>query len=64
MQLSIHRQMWRLAAPIILANIAIPLVGLVDTAIMGHMPDSKYLAAIAVGSLMFSVLYWAMGVAS
>jgi MATE family multidrug resistance protein len=61
MQLSIHRQMWRLAAPIILANIAIPLVGLVDTAIMGHMPDSKYLAAIAVGSLMFSVLYWAMG---
>lgn len=60
-QPSIHRQMWQLAAPIILANIAIPLVGIVDTAIMGHLPEPVYLAAIAVGSLMFSVLYWAAG---
>ncbi len=56
-----HRQMWRLAGPMIIANIAVPMLGVVDTAIMGHLPDAKYLGAIAVGSLIFSLLYWGLG---
>lgn len=56
-----HRQMWRLAGPMIIANVAVPMLGFVDTAIMGHLPDPKYLGAIAVGSLIFSLLYWGLG---
>lgn len=45
----------------IIANVAVPMLGIVDTAIMGHLPDPKYLGAIAVGSLIFSLLYWGLG---
>ncbi len=53
--------MWRLAWPMILSNITVPLVGLVDTAVIGHLPESHHLGAVAVGSMIFSILYWAFG---
>ena len=48
---------WSLSWPLIIANFTIPLVGLTDTIIMGHMPDSLYLAAIAIGGIVFNFMY-------
>lgn len=56
-----HRRVWALAWPMILSNITVPLLGLVDTAVIGHLPDPRYLGAVAVGAMIFSVLYWAFG---
>jgi multidrug resistance protein, MATE family len=57
----IHRRVWRLAGPIILANISVPLLGLVDTAVVGHLPGAHYVGAVAVGALVFNVLYFGLG---
>ncbi len=51
----------RLAVPSILANITIPLVGMVDVAIMGHVADVVAVAGIAVGTMLFDLLYWNFG---
>lgn len=56
-----HRQVWALSWPIIIANLSAPMVGLVDTAVMGHMSDPSYLAAVAIGSAVFTALYWSYG---
>ncbi|QJQ95010.1 MULTISPECIES: MATE family efflux transporter [Halomonadaceae] len=55
-----HR-IWLLAWPIILSNITVPLLGLVDTAVVGHLPDSRYLAGVTLGATLFSFLYWGFG---
>ena len=46
MKREIHFQMWRLAGPIIISNISIPVLGAVDTAVVGHLPDAKYLEVL------------------
>lgn len=51
----------RLAIPSIVSNITVPLLGLVDLTIVGHMGSERYIAAIAVGTMIFNVLYWMMG---
>ncbi|SIS40867.1 multidrug resistance protein, MATE family [Neptunomonas antarctica] len=56
-----HKEVWSLAWPMILSNITVPLVGLVDTAVIGHLPDGHHLAAVAIGSMIFSIVYWAFG---
>ena len=56
-----HRRVWRLAAPIILSNLSVPLLGAVDTAVVGHLPEPYYLGAVAVGALIFTFLYWGFG---
>jgi len=50
-----------LATPIIFANIAVPILGIVDTAVIGHLGRAAPLAAIAIGSQIFNFLYWSMG---
>lgn len=55
------RRIWLLAWPIILSNITVPLLGLVDTAVVGHLPDSRYLAGVTLGATLFSFLYWGFG---
>ncbi|MFP3441480.1 MATE family efflux transporter, partial [Pantoea sp. SIMBA_133] len=50
-----------LAWPIILSNITVPLLGLVDTAVVGHLPDSRYLAGVTLGATRFGFLYWGFG---
>ena len=45
---------WRLAAPIIIANLSVPLLGAVDTAVIGHLDQSFYLGAVAIGALISS----------
>ncbi len=48
----------RLAVPSILANITVPLVGMADTAIAGHLGHASYIGGIAVGTMLFDLLYW------
>jgi len=56
-----HKQILRLAIPNILSNLSVPLLGMVDTALMGRMDNPLYLGAIALGSVVFSFLYWGFG---
>lgn len=55
---SLDRQILALAIPAIIANITTPLLGLIDTAITGHLGGEVYLAAIAVGTSLFNMLYF------
>ena len=58
---SLNYQILRLAIPSILANITIPLVGLVDTAIVGHISNATAIGGIAIGTMLFDLLYWNFG---
>lgn len=53
-----NKKILRLAIPSIVSNITVPLLGLVDVAITGHMGDARYMASIAVGSMVFNIIYW------
>ena len=55
------RQILKIALPAIVTNITVPLLGLVDTAIVGHMGNATYIGAIAVGSMVFNLVYWVFG---
>lgn len=56
-----NREILRIALPAIVANITIPLLGLLDTAIAGHLGDATVIGAIAVGSMLFNFVYWNFG---
>ncbi len=56
-----HRRVWALAGPIILSNISVPLVGAVDTAVVGHLPEPDSIGAVAIGALIFTFLFWGFG---
>ena len=60
-RIKVRRQVWGIAVPVMLANLTIPLVGLVDTAVMGHFDQSYYIGAVAMGSFMFSLMTIAFG---
>jgi len=57
----LNREILRLAIPNIVSNISIPLLGIVDTALMGREVDSAYIGAIALGGVIFNILYWGFG---
>ena len=57
----INKDILRLAIPSILANITIPLVGIVDTAIVGHLSGAAAIGGIAIGTMLFDLLYWNFG---
>lgn len=54
-------KIWGIAWPAILANLSVPLLGLVDAAILGHLDSSLYLGAVALGAALLSFLYWGFG---
>ena len=56
-----HRRVWALAAPMILSNISVPLVALVDSTVIGHLPHAHQLGAVAVGASLYGFLAWVMG---
>jgi MATE family multidrug resistance protein len=56
-----HVRVWALAGPIILSNLSTPLLGAVDTAVVGHLPDPAYIGGVAVGAVIFNFLYWGFG---
>ena len=55
------RQILRIALPSIVSNITVPLLGLVDLAIVGHLGSAAYIGAIAIGGMIFNVIYWIFG---
>jgi len=59
--MSLDRQIMRIAIPSIVSNITVPLLGLVDLAIVGHLGATAYIGAIAVGGMIFNVMYWIFG---
>lgn len=56
-----HRRAWSLAWPMILGGISGPLLGIVDTAVMGHLDDPMFLGAVAIGAMIFQFLFWGLG---
>lgn len=56
-----NKEILRIALPAIVANITIPLLGLLDTAIAGHLGNATIIGAIAVGSMLFNFIYWNFG---
>lgn len=56
-----HQRVWALAAPMILSNLSVPLVALVDSAVIGHLPHAHQLASVAVGGSLYTLLVWVMG---
>jgi MATE family multidrug resistance protein len=56
-----NREILRLAIPNILSNISIPLLGMVDTALMGRLESEIYIGAVALGSIIFNIIYWGFG---
>ena len=59
--LSLNARILRLGLPSMAATLSVPLIGIVDTALVGHLPDVAYLGAVAVASVIFDVLYWGFG---
>ncbi len=59
-RLPTNRRIWRIAAPMILSNISVPLLGMVDTGVVGHLESSTYLGAVAIGSMIFTFIYIGM----
>ncbi len=55
------RQILQIALPSIVSNITVPLLGMVDVAIVGHMGSPAYIGAVAVGSMIFNLVYWLFG---
>ncbi|HUO87414.1 MAG TPA: MATE family efflux transporter [Thermoanaerobaculia bacterium] len=58
---SLPRRFLLLTGVNILTNLTVPLAGLVDTALLGHLPDIRFLAGVALASLVFDYLYWSFG---
>jgi MATE family multidrug resistance protein len=56
-----NRDIFKLALPNIITNITVPLLGLVDMALMGHLDNPAYIGAIAIGSIIFNIIYTAFG---
>ena len=57
----VNKQIYRLALPNIISNFSIPLLGAVDTALMGRLGSEHYLGAVGIGGIIFSFIYWGFG---
>ena len=59
---SVNRRILQIAIPSIISNITVPLLGLIDVTIVGHLGSPAYgLRAIAVGGMLFNIIYWIFG---
>ncbi len=56
-----HHKVWALAAPMILSNISVPLVALVDSTVIGHLPHAHQLGSVAVGASLYTLLVGVLG---
>jgi multidrug resistance protein, MATE family len=59
--ISFYRRFFRLAIVNILANLLVPLAGLVDTAFLGHLSEIRHLAGVALATVLFNYIYWTFG---
>jgi MATE family multidrug resistance protein len=53
-----HRGVLALAVPVMLSNASTPLIGVVDTAVVGQIPDPAHIGAVAIGALIFGFAFW------
>ena len=58
---TLNRRVWQLTGPIMFANLSVPLLGAVDTAVMGHLPEAYFLGAVAVGATIVHFIFWGFG---
>ena len=58
---NINKQIINLAIPNIISNFSVPLLGAVDTALMGRLESEHYLGAVGIGGIIFSFIYWGFG---
>ncbi len=58
---SLARRFWRLSVFNIASNLMVPLAGLVDMALLGHLAEIRHLAGVALGALLFDYVYWSFG---
>lgn len=56
-----NREILQIALPSIVSNITVPLLGLIDVTIVGHLGAASYIGAIAVGGMLFNIIYWVFG---
>ncbi|MGO4889965.1 MATE family efflux transporter [Anaerobacillus sp. MEB173] len=56
-----NKEYLTLAIPLIVAGISTPVLGAVDTAVVGRMPDPSFIGGVAVGTLIFNTMYWLLG---
>ncbi|WP_320113394.1 MATE family efflux transporter [Draconibacterium orientale] len=56
-----NKSILKLALPNIISNITVPLLGLIDLALMGHLGSEVYIGAISLGSVIFNIIYWGFG---
>jgi len=56
-----HQTILRIAVPVMVSNVSTALIGVVDTAVVGRIPDAAYIGAVALGSLVFTFVFWAFG---
>jgi MATE family multidrug resistance protein len=57
----LNKTILKLAIPNIISNLSVPLLGVVDTALVGHLDQVYYLGALAVGSMIFNFIFWGFG---
>ena len=57
----INKRILQIAVPSIISNITVPLLGLIDVTIVGHLGSAAYIGAIAVGGMLFNIIYWIFG---
>ena len=60
-QIQMYKNIFKIAIPMILSAISIPMLGIIDTIILGHLDSLIYLAAINIGATIFNVLFWGFG---
>ncbi len=58
---NLHKQLFVLAIPMILSNITVPLLGLVDTAVIGHLEHAYYLGGSTIGATIITLITWLCG---
>lgn len=60
-QNTVNKRILQIAIPSIISNITVPLLGLIDVTIVGHLGAPSYIGAIAVGGMLFNIIYWIFG---
>jgi len=56
-----HYKVWRIAGPMILTNLTVPLLGIVDTAVVGHLDQPFHMGAVSIGAAIFGIVFWGFG---
>lgn len=59
--MKLNQRLLELALPMVLANVSVALLGMVDTAVVGHLPDARFLGGVALATIIFDFLFWGFG---